>query len=63
MQFDDASPSGSAVEIEKEANDFAGRLLIPFDAEAELMAISSSADASGLADRLGVAPGIVAGRY
>lgn len=63
MQFDGATPKGAGAAFEEEANDFAGRLLIPLEAEAELAAIRTPADARALAARLGIAPGIVAGRY
>lgn len=63
MQFEGAKAGGTGAQIEQEANDFAGRLLIPAEAEAELMAIQAPADAVALADRLGIAPAIVAGRY
>ncbi|WKX01768.1 MULTISPECIES: HigA family addiction module antitoxin [Rhodococcus] len=49
-------------EIEREANDFAARLLIPAQYDIDLEAIQTSSDAVALADRIGVAAGIVAGR-
>lgn len=63
MRFDDTKASGVGSAVEQEANKFAGELLIPADAEVELLAIKTPADAMRLADRLGIAPGIVAGRY
>ncbi|MGB8020006.1 MAG: HigA family addiction module antitoxin [Candidatus Nanopelagicales bacterium] len=63
MQFENKTAGGSGAQIEKEANDFAGRLLIPAEAEEELFAIKCPADAVVLANRLGIAPAIVAGRY
>lgn len=63
LQFENQSPSGSSAGVEQEANDFAGQLLIPIEAEAELLAIRTPTDARVLADRLGIAPAIVAGRY
>lgn len=63
MRFDDAEARGEGALVEEEANAFAGKLLIPAEAEAELLAIRSPADAKALASRLGIAPGIVAGRY
>lgn len=63
MRFEDTEPGGASVQIETEANDFAGRLLIPTEAEPALRAIKSPVDAAALANRLGIAPGIVAGRY
>lgn len=63
MSFEGAEPGGASTQIENEANDFAGRLLIPPDAEPALLAIKSPADAVALANRLGIAPGIVAGRF
>lgn len=63
MQFEGATAGGTGAQVEEEANDFAGRLLIPADAEPELLAIRTPADAVALANRLGIAPGIVAGRF
>lgn len=63
MQFENKTARGSGAQVEQEANDFAGRLLIPADAEAELLAIKTPADAIILATKLGVAPAIVAGRF
>jgi len=63
MQFEGATAGGSGAQIEQEANDFAGRLLIPVELETDLSAIQTPADAVALADRLGIAPAIVAGRY
>lgn len=65
MQFENtkAGGTGTQAQIEQEANDFAGRLLIPAEAEHDLMAIQTPADAVALAKQLGIAPAIVAGRY
>ena len=63
MQFEGAAAGGVGAQIEKDANDFAGRLLIPIEFEADLLAINTPADARSLAEQLGIAPGIVAGRY
>ncbi len=62
MRFDDKEASGECAKVEQEANDFAGKLLIPVEAELELLAIQTAADATALAARLGIAPAIVAGR-
>lgn len=48
--------------VEQEADGFAGQLLIPRASEAELASVTTVAEARSLADRLGVAPGIVVGR-
>lgn len=50
-------------ETEDEANEFAGRLLIPSEYDEKVLAIKTPADAVDLAAELGIAPGIVAGRY
>ncbi len=50
-------------EVEQEANEFAGDLLIPVRYDARILAIETPADATALADELGIHPGIVAGRY
>ena len=63
IQFENKKARGAGAQIEQEANDFAGRLLIPTEAESELLAIRTPADARALANKLGIAPGIVAGRY
>jgi HTH-type transcriptional regulator/antitoxin HigA len=63
MRFDDTEAGGDGAEVEEQANKFAGELLIPVDAEPELLAIKTQADAEALAARLGIAPAIVAGRY
>lgn len=63
MRFDDKEAAGEGAKVEEEANDFARRFLIPPDAEPELLAIRTLADAEALAARLGIAPAIVAGRY
>ncbi|WP_062077208.1 HigA family addiction module antitoxin [Demequina globuliformis] len=55
----DSSPDTG---YEQEANDYAGRLLIPSEAEARLRAIRTPDEAQRLASDIGVAPGIVAGR-
>ncbi|WP_328531258.1 HigA family addiction module antitoxin [Nocardioides sp. NBC_00368] len=64
MRFPDTKAgAGAQAQIEQEANDFAGRLLIPAEAETDLAAIKTPADAVALAKRLGIAPAIVAGRH
>lgn len=63
MRFDDKEAGGEGALVEEQANEFAGELLIPVDAEPELLAIKTPADATALAARLGIAPAIVAGRY
>lgn len=63
MRFDDEEAGGEGAKVEQEANEFAGKLLIPPDAEPELLAIKTPADAAALAARLEIAPAIVAGRY
>lgn len=50
-------------DLEAEANKFAGETLIPVQYEDRLRQIRSPADARALAADLGIAPGIVAGRY
>jgi len=49
-------------DIEREADDFAGTLLIPRDYHAAMLAARTPSDAAVLAGALGIAPGIVAGR-
>lgn len=63
LRFDETDAKGEDAQVEEEANKFARQLLIPVDAEPELRAIKNPADATALAARLGIAPGIVAGRY
>lgn len=63
MRFDDKEASGEGAQVEREANEFAGELLVPAEAEPELLAIKTPSDAQALAARLGIAPAIVAGRY
>lgn len=63
MRFDDAEPDGTGAQVEQEANAFAEQLLIPLDAERDLLDIKTPADAKSLATRLGIAPAIVAGRF
>lgn len=63
MQFEGTAAGGTGAQIEKDANDFAGRLLIPTEFEPELLAIKTPTDAVVLAEKLEIAPGIVAGRY
>lgn len=63
MRFDETDAKGQDAQVEEEANKFARQLLIPVDAEPELLGIKDPGDAMALAARLGVAPGIVAGRY
>lgn len=48
--------------IEHEADRFAANLLIPAQYERDLHAIRTPVDAVALADRIGIAPGVVAGR-
>jgi len=50
-------------DLEEEANGFAGNILIPPAFEGRLRQIQTPADAMALATDLGIAPGIVAGRY
>jgi HTH-type transcriptional regulator/antitoxin HigA len=50
-------------DLEAEANDFAGGLLIPKNYDARVLKIRTPADAVALASELDIAPGIVAGRY
>ena len=49
--------------LEREADDFASSILIPDSALSELRRATSASAVSQLADRLGIAPGIVAGRW
>lgn len=53
---------GGRLEQEAEANEFAGSLLIPHDVEAELAHIRDNDDVVVFADKLGITPGVVAGR-
>ncbi|MCB9689725.1 MAG: helix-turn-helix domain-containing protein [Alphaproteobacteria bacterium] len=53
---------GLDVELEDEANRFAGDLLIPPAAARVLATLRSAADVEALAARIGVAPGILVGR-
>ena len=48
--------------MEQEANDFAGALLIPPTYDDAIRTVKTTAQARGLAQVVGVAPGIVAGR-
>lgn len=48
--------------VEQEADGFASQILIPRQFEAELAEIVTNADAQALAERIGVAAGIVVGR-
>ena len=50
-------------DLEDEANDFAGTLLIPPTFDSRIKRIKTPAEAAALAHELGIAPGIVAGRY
>ena len=63
MRFDETEAGGNGARVEQEANDFAGEILIPAEAERAILAIRTPADAQALAARLGIAPAIVAGRY
>jgi HTH-type transcriptional regulator/antitoxin HigA len=63
LRFDEIEARGASARVEDEANDFAGKFLIPVSAEPDLLAIKTPADATALAARLGIAPAIVAGRY
>lgn len=63
LRFDDTEAKGEDAQVEEEANKFARQLLIPINAEPDLRAIKDPADATALAARLGIAPGIVAGRF
>lgn len=53
---------GGRLKQEAEANDFAGTLLIPPDSEPDLADLQSIEDVRQFADKLGITPGIVAGR-
>lgn len=53
---------GGRLQQESEANDFAGTLLIPTEAEPDLELARTAQDVRALAERLGIAPAIVAGR-
>lgn len=48
--------------IEREADRFAADVLIPAEYEADLHAIRTVSDAAAMAERIGIAPGVVAGR-
>jgi HTH-type transcriptional regulator/antitoxin HigA len=48
--------------LEREADDFARRLLIPDEYEAELAGLTTAAEITDFANRIGVAPGNVLGR-
>jgi HTH-type transcriptional regulator/antitoxin HigA len=61
VDFEDKD--GDQADLEAEANEFAGTLLIPAEYEVRLSQIGSPTDAVSLARDLGIAPGIVAGRY
>jgi HTH-type transcriptional regulator/antitoxin HigA len=49
--------------MEEEADRFASESLIPEAFAARLAGVSSKADLVGLANKIGVAPGVLAGRY
>lgn len=53
---------GGRLEQEAEANEFASALLIPKEAEPELLQLYDQDDIRAFASKLGIAPGIVAGR-
>jgi len=53
---------GGRLTQEGEANDFARELLIPSSYSQDLARVKTHADVRGLAQRLGIASGIVAGR-
>lgn len=53
---------GGRPEQEAEANDFAGTLLIASEYETELAGLHTNDDVIAFADKLGLTPGIVAGR-
>jgi HTH-type transcriptional regulator / antitoxin HigA len=53
---------GGRLGLEEEANRFAGDILIPPEHDAELSGISNYEDVRTFATKIGVAPGIVAGR-
>ena len=53
---------GVRIGLEKEANRFAGDILIPPEHDSELSGISTYEDVRTFATKIGVAPGIVAGR-
>ncbi len=61
VDFEDTD--GDHADLETEANEFAGTLLIPAEYDARVRQIGSPMDAVELAQELGIAPGIVAGRY
>jgi HTH-type transcriptional regulator/antitoxin HigA len=48
--------------LEREADDFARRLLIPDEYEAKLATLKTSSEITEFANRIGVAPGNVLGR-
>lgn len=60
--FVDAKSSGVNPELEREADAFASRSLIPPHAAAQLPALRTSAQVVAFAAELGIAPGIVVGR-
>ena len=60
--FIDAKSSGIDPELEREADAFASRTLIPPHAAARLSALETSAQVVAFATELGIAPGIVVGR-
>jgi len=57
------APTANVSAAEAEANDFASTLLIPKQYEDALRRIRTSRDAVRLAETIGVASGIIAGRY
>lgn len=57
------APTANISAAEAEANEFASSLLIPKQYEDQLRAIKTPRDAVELAETIGVAPAIVAGRY
>jgi len=58
----DIGYDGGRLAQEAEANNFARQLLIPLDIEPELQQVHTVGDVCALAERLGLASGIVAGR-
>ncbi|TFB75307.1 addiction module antidote protein, HigA family [Cryobacterium glaciale] len=53
---------GGRLEAEKQANDFAARTLIPLEADALIENVHTYSEVKTLASKLGIHPGIVAGR-
>lgn len=60
--FVDAVGTGVPEDLERDADRFASRLLIPVEHERELHELSDEADVIAFAKKVGVGPGIVVGR-